>query len=57
MTSPVVSKLLPSTETRRAYVHTLSGNAYWIGTFDAYGMRQVACTRIALVLHTRLIQS
>lgn len=56
MTPQMLRKFLSSTETPRAYVHSVSGHAYWIGAFDAYSVRQVTIARVAVELVAGLIQ-
>lgn len=56
MTSQMFVKLLSSTKTPWAYVHSVAGHAYWIGAFDAYSVGQVTITCVATELVAGLIQ-
>ena len=56
MTSQMFVKLLSSTETPWAYVHSVAGHTYWIGAFDAYSVGQVTITCVATELVAGLIQ-
>lgn len=57
MPSLVFLELLSSTKARRTNVNTFLISTVGIRAFDADSMGEVTCARIALVLHTRLVNS